>query len=376
MMLTVRLSIFSLLIALTLPARTHASNDKPAPDASKPATTHKKPDSKKQVPPVTSVFQQPYFATHVQPFIDDMVREHHFDRTALEKLFQKVEHNSRAIELVTPVPPTAKRDWQAYRARFIEPMRTRAGVKFMHTYPKTLVRAEKEFGVPREIIAAIIGVETRYGQNTGRFTVLDVLTTLAFSYPEAHNRPQRMSLFREELSQALLYAREAKIDPLALRGSFAGAIGWPQFMPSSIRKYAVDYDKKGKVDLMHSPIDAIGSVANFLKVHGWQKDRPVMYPVTVSDANNGWQLMLNQGLKARYSARDVHAAGVISATQLPDNLQYGLIYLENGESPTEYWLVTDNFYAITQYNRSYFYAMSVVQFGDVLNKAAGRKKKH
>lgn len=348
----------------------------------RPATKPPRPRQEKRktttvpVPDTSPVVTAQPYAPALASFMDDMTTKHGFDRSALDTLFGKVRHSSRAITLTTPQPVTVRRNWQEYRARFIEPTRIQAGIRFIHKYPKTLARAESEYGVPASVIAAIIGVETKYGQNTGNFRVVDVLTTLAFDYPAAPNRTNRMSLFRRELEEALLYAREAKLDPLSLKGSYAGAIGWPQFMPSSIRQYAVDYDGKGKIDLMNSVPDAIGSVGNFLVRHGWVSGRPVIFRATVSDANTQWQSMMDQGLKAKYSASETIAAGITTQEPLPTDLQYGLVYLENGDAPTEYWLVTDNFYAVTQYNRSYAYAMSVIQFADVLREATGLPPSH
>jgi membrane-bound lytic murein transglycosylase B len=215
-------------------------------------------------------------------------------------------------------------------------------------------------------------VETVYGRNTGRFRVIDALTTLAFSYPEAPQRNDRMAFFRDELEATLLFARQNGVDPLSLRGSYAGALGMPQFMPSSLMKYAVDFDGSGAIDLLGSSSDAIGSVAAFLVAHGWQRELggPLVYAATVSP-NRAWEAMLNQGLSARYSAAELAAAGVATAVPAPELPRYGLVDLQNGADPTEYWLANNNFFAITQYNRSYFYAMSVVELGRTVRLARG-----
>ena len=214
------------------------------------------------------------------------------------------------------------------------------------------------------IIVGILGIETIYGRNTGRFRVLDALTTLAFSYPESPNRLARMAFFRLELENALLFARQDGIDPLSLLGSYAGAVGLPQFMPGSIIKYAVDFDGDGRIDLRTSAADAIGSVANFLVKHGWQRgeQHELVYPVTVSP-NRAWEPFIGQGLEAKFSQGELVAAGVNPGLPLPTGILFGLVDLQNGLEPTEYWLATNNFYAITQYNRSYFYAMSVIELG-------------
>ncbi|CDG84679.1 lytic murein transglycosylase B [Janthinobacterium agaricidamnosum NBRC 102515 = DSM 9628] len=310
--------------------------------------------------------------TEVNQFLDDMVAKHGFQRTELDALMAKVRYVDSTIELMKPAPPGKPKNWQAYSQRFIEPVRINAGVQFWNDNAATLARAEQEFGVPAEIIVGIIGVETVYGRNTGRFRVLDALTTLAFAYPESPNRSARMDFFRGELENALVFARKNEIDPLSLLGSYAGAIGLPQFMPSSIINYAVDYDGDGHIDLRNSTADAIGSVASFLVQHGWQRNDPApgVYPVTVSP-NRVWEKLLGQGLQARFTPQQIEAAGVSSGAPLPQGLLYGLVDLQNGSEATEYWLATNNFYAITQYNRSYFYAMSVLDLGRAVRQARG-----
>jgi membrane-bound lytic murein transglycosylase B len=269
------------------------------------------------------------------------------------------------------------KNWQAYRARFVEPVRINAGVKFWNDYTDDLKRAEIEYGVPAEIIVGIIGVETVYGRNMGNFRVLDALTTLAFDYPQTPTRVARMNFFRGELENTLLYARESGIDPLSLTGSYAGAIGWPQFMPGSIRAYAVDFDQDGKVDLRTSPTDAIGSVARFLTLHGWKRGYPIVFPATVPlppDNNSGWTAFIGQGLEAKYTMETLTSAGVVPGPLAPRDLLYGLVDLQNGADATEYWLGTDNFFAITLYNRSFFYAMSVIELGRAVSALRNRQE--
>jgi membrane-bound lytic murein transglycosylase B len=340
-------------------------------------------------------------------FIDDMVARNGFDRAALNKIFSKTRYIDSAIRLIKPAPAGRPKNWTAYRLRFVEPVRIDRGVQFWNKYEGELARAEAEYGVPAEIIVAIIGVETIYGSNTGNFRVMDAITTLAFDYPDTPNRDARTQFFRGELENTLLFARESGIDPFTLLGSYAGAIGLPQFMPSSIRQYAVDFDGDGKIDLRNSPVDAIGSVAHFLSVHGWRRDLPLVYPVTVpaaapsampviaaSDASANapaaaatgtadtppaaggppsWQALLDKGLEATFSIDEIRAAGVVPAIE-PEagDMKYGLVDLQNGNGPTEYWLATDNFFAITKYNRSYFYAMSVIDLGGAIKAARGR----
>jgi membrane-bound lytic murein transglycosylase B len=300
----------------------------------------------------------------VRDFEDQMVAKHGFPRAELDALVKQVNFVESAVQLVKPAPPGKPKNWRAYSERFIEPIRINAGVRFWNDNAEALARAEGTYGVPAEIIVGIIGVETLYGRDTGRFRVLDTLTTLAFAYPETPNRLDRMAFFRSELENTLLFAREHGIDPLSLLGSFAGAVGMPQFMPGNILKYGVDFDGDGRVDLRNSASDAIGSVANFLVNHGWSREMqgPPVYAAQVSPSK-AWEPMLGRGLAATYQPDELAAAGVITGVGLPAGRRYGLVDLQNGADPTEYWVANDNFFAITNYNRSYFYAMSVVELG-------------
>lgn len=313
----------------------------------------------------------------VTAFIDDMVERHGFGRQALEILFRETRYVDRAVQLVKPAPPGKPKNWRAYRARFIEPVRIQAGADFWDEHAQALERAEQAYGVPAEIIVGIIGVETVYGRNTGNFRVLDTLATLGFDYPDTPNRAARMNFFRGQLEQTLLFARESDIDPFSLLGSYAGAIGLPQFMPGSIRNFAVDFDVDGKVDLRNSAVDAIGSVANFLVQHGWQSGQPIAFPATVTTStvngmpDNRWETYIGQGLEAKYTLEEMRSAGIASSGEAPDNLPYGLVDLQNGSEATEYWLGAANFFAITKYNRSFFYAMSVVELGRAVRAARG-----
>ena len=309
--------------------------------------------------------------SEVSAFIDRMVEKHGFDRGELESMFRKVRYVESTIQLIKPAPPGKPKNWQAYRERFVEPVRIAAGVAFWDRYADALTRAEEQYGVPAEIIVGIIGVETIYGRNTGNFRVMDALTTLAFNYPNTPTRDARMQFFRGELENTLLLSRESNIDPFSLLGSYAGAIGLPQFMPGSIRKYAVDFDGDGRIDLRSSPVDAIGSVANFLAQHGWKRGEPVAFPATVAvnEANRGWDMFISQGLEAKFRVDELKAAGITPLVEPPADMLFGLVDLQNGGNPTEYWLGAQNFFAITHYNRSFFYAMSVVELGKAVRAA-------
>ncbi len=317
--------------------------------------------------PFADILQRP----DVSAFIDRMVSEHGFTRGDLEALFRQVRYVGRSVQLIKPAPPGQPKNWQAYRSRFVEPVRIDAGVAFWNDNAPALARAEQEYGVPPEIVLGILGVETLYGRHTGNFRVLDALTTLAFDYPDTPTRDARMRFFRKELENLLLLERDSGADPLSVLGSYAGAIGLPQFMPDSIRAYAVDFDGDGRIDLRNSPTDAIGSVAHFLQQHGWVRGEPIAFPATVVENQpaRGWNMFVGQGLAAKFRLDELKAGGVKPTVPPPDDMLYGLVDLQNGTEPTEYWLAARNFFAITHYNRSYFYAMAVVDLGRAVRVA-------
>jgi len=359
----------------------------PIPDAHAAAATHPSSSKKKPITKSRSVKAKPgqkarskskaatpapEFANFTQwqavdGFIDEMSLDHGFEREALISLFRQIHYLDSVVKLINPPPVGTVKNWTAYRARFIEQRRLTAGTKFWNRYATELDRAQQEFGVPAEIIVGVLGVETMYGQAAGKFRVLDSLTTLAFAYPETANRQPRMAYFRNELKQALLFARESNIDPLSLNGSFAGAIGWPQFMPGSIRRYAVDFDGDGKIDLRNSAVDAIGSIASFLSQHGWQRDQPLVFPVHVTP-DRPWPSLIGKSLEAKFSRDELRLAGVIVPDDVPNSHPYGLFDLEDGSHPTRYLLGTQNFFAITHYNRSYYYAMAVIELGQAISR--------
>lgn len=361
-----------LALSLALPAAAPVFAKEPA---SRPATA--KPKLQKIAYPAVQPGEFANFGQwqEVGAFIDDMTARHGFERPALEALFREVKYVERAIQLVKPAPPGQPKNWKAYRARFIDPIRIRAGADFWNDHAQALERAEKTYGVPAEIIVGIVGVETVYGRNTGNFRVLDTLTTLGFDYPDTPNRAARMKFFRGQLEHTLLFARESAIDPFALLGSYAGAIGLPQFMPGSIRNFAVDFDGDGKVDLRNSAVDAIGSVANFLIEHGWQTGQPIVFPATVTTTtvngapDNRWEAYIGQSLEARHTLEEMATVGITPTGEVAAGLPYGLVDLQNGSDATEYWLGAANFFAITKYNRSFFYAMSVVELGRAVKAA-------
>lgn len=298
-------------------------------------------------------------------FQEMMMNKHHFDKKQLVNIFEQARFIESAVQLMKPAPSGQAKNWQAYKERFVESKRINAGLQFWKENEDSLKRAENVYGVPAEIIVGLIGVETFYGRYTGNFRVFDALTTLAFSYPETPNKNQRMAYFQSELENMLLWTRETNSDLFSFKGSYAGALGLCQFMPSSIRAYAVDFDADGKIDLKESRADAIGSVANYLALHGWSKNLPLAFPAKIIESPSKEEMLtqtLAQGLKATYQLNDLKKIA-IPTQEMPSSIKYGLIDLQNGENPTEYWFATDNFYAITYYNRSYFYAMSVIDLG-------------
>jgi membrane-bound lytic murein transglycosylase B len=359
---------------LGLPLQACAGKTSKSNKVSKAVKPNKKPrsiKSKKRAPVTDAEAEFTNFGQWraVGEFIDEMTLRHDFDRTVLHAQFARAHFMENVVRLINPPAPTTIKNWTSYRQRFVEPVRINAGVAFWAQHQDTLERAQAEYGVPAEIVVGIIGVETLYGRMAGKIRVMDALTTLAFAYPETPNRDARSRYFRSELEQVLLYARENEIDPFSLSGSFAGAIGWPQFMPGSVRRFAVDFDGDGKIDLRNSPVDAIGSVASFLSQHGWKSGLPLAYPVNVSnEPDSTWQAMIGKSLDATFSLDEFTAAGVRTAQAIPADLRYGLVDLQDGERPTLYWLGTENFFALTKYNRSFFYAMSVIDLGHAVQQ--------
>src|SRR3954451_10283926 len=214
---------------------------------------------------------------NVDAFINDMAARYDFDEAALHSLFAGVSYSATAVKLVTPSPSAAVKNWRVYQSRFLDQIRINAGIRFWRANRATLQRAYEEFGVPPEVIVGILGVETIYGRFMGNFRVLDALTTLSFDYPNTPNRADRQATFRKNLEDYLVWTRDSQIDPSTVLGSYTGAIGIPQFLPSSIVQYAVSYDGHKDIDLRTSQADAIGSVANYLRQNGWESGRPVLW---------------------------------------------------------------------------------------------------
>ncbi len=271
--------------------------------------------------------------------------------------------------LILPPPRGTAKNWRIYRSRFIDPVRIRAGARFWERNRSTLARAESQFGVPPEIIVGVIGVETIYGQNMGSFRVIDALATLTFDFPAAHPRAEaRQAYFQGELEQFLDLSRRNGLNPLEPLGSYAGAMGMPQFMPSSWTRYAIDFDGDGRIDLWHSEADVIGSVASYFKGHGWQPGLPTHYPVYLApEADMG--TLLAPDILPSFSVADFGARGaILGAAGRGHAGQLALIELQNGDpaiagNEASYVAGTENFYVITRYNWSSYYAMAVIDLG-------------
>lgn len=289
-------------------------------------------------------------------FARDLEQREGFSADDLLAQFARIRPNAKVLQLIKPPASPLQRSWERYRPRFISDRRIDGGVRFWQENRTTLARASATFGVPVEVIVAIIGVETEYGGNTGTFGVFEALSTLAFHYP------RRADFFRTELEQFLLLARENGMNPLAVRGSFAGAIGIPQFMPGSQRRYAVDFDGDQRVDLSGSFEDAIGSVARFLEQHGWQPGQPVAVRARVNAEPD--PALVEAGIRPTLRAGDLARQGIVADVD-PDGI-VTLVDLVSPGRPTEYWLGFENFYVITRYNRSSFYAMSVFQLAEAI----------
>mgnify|MGYP003704237501 CR=1 FL=1 len=289
---------------------------------------------------------------------------------ATPDLFAEARYQPTAARFILPAPAGTPKNWAAYRARFVEPRRVKAGVAFWNENEAWLRQAQREYGVPPEIIVGLLGVETLYGRDMGRFRILDALVTLGFDFPA--NAPRdRSAYFRNELEQYYLLCRDIHANPLEINSSYAGAVGLPQFMPSSWRKYAVDFDGDGRIDLIHSPADAIGSVAHYLAEFGWTRDMPNYYSIrTLPAPGDDLTRLLAPDIVPSFTPEEMEQLG---AKLSPQGLQHegllALVKLENGNDAPTYVAGTDNFYAITRYNQSSPYAMAVIELGKAIAQA-------
>lgn len=300
---------------------------------------------------------------NVDRFVQKMVEKHGFDSAQLHQVLTQAERYDWIIRLMDAQAPTTAKPtgptgaWNRYRAKFITPDNVQNGVNFWREYASELNRAEQIYGVPPEIIVGIIGVETRWGRVMGKTRILDALATLAFDYP------RRAEFFTSELEAFLVMTRDEGMDPTEPKGSYAGAMGYGQFMPSSFQRYAVDFDGNGHTNLW-DPVDAIGSVANYFKAHGWEKGQPVAV------RGQGQLPGYEHGFQTRYPVATLRRAGLTPTSSLGNHSESSLLRLDVGTG-YQYWYGLPNFYTITRYNHSTHYAMAVWQLGLAVKEAKG-----
>ncbi|MDP9992933.1 membrane-bound lytic murein transglycosylase B [Variovorax boronicumulans] len=305
-------------------------------------------------------------------FADDVAARRGLDREWVRATIGSARFLPNVPRLMLPGPVGTVKNWQTYRSRFIDPIRIAAGVRFWRENAATLARAEQVYGVPPEIVVGIIGVETIYGRNMGNFRVIDALATLSFDFPQGHPRAaEREAFFRGELESFLSTESRTAEDPLVPLGSYAGAMGMPQFMPSSIAKYAVDFDGDSRIDLVNNPADVIGSVASYFKGFGWTPGMPATYPVHFEEARLKKSLLLAPDILPTFSADSFVAAGAVPEGEgIRHKGLLALVELQNGaDAPPTYVAGTRNFYVITRYNWSSYYAMSVLDLGQEVKAA-------
>jgi membrane-bound lytic murein transglycosylase B len=305
----------------------------------------------------TSIYASLTDDQNVIKFIDEMVLRHSFDRDFLLTLFSSAKKNDSIIEAISR--PAERKPWYQYRPIFITELRINEGVKYWKQHSAVLSKAEAEFGIPAQYIVAIIGVESLYGRHRGRYRVIDSLTTLGFYYPK------RSRFFRQQLEHYLLMTRNEDIDPLSLMGSYAGAMGQPQFIASSYIDFAIDYDGDGKRDLWDNANDIIGSVANYLSKHRWNRQGSVATPAVSIDDN--WRVLSEKGYRPSVTVDDLVRYG-IKTDNLEGSTKVALVSLE-AINQNELWLVFDNFYVLTRYNHSPLYAMAVHQLAEAIKSA-------
>ena len=353
-----------------------AELNKPAPSASKASkkSAHKgrSAHAQKPVRKATRISQAsgPTYASRPEAmlFADNTAAQRQLNTAWVRRAIGQARFSPTVVKLMQPPTQPFVKNWAVYRSRFIDDARIAAGLKFWQSHAATLARAEKEYGVPQEIIVGIIGVETIYGQNTGSFRVMDALTTLAFDFPASHPRAaERSEFFKRELEQFLSHQNRLGADPMLALGSYAGAMGLPQFMPSSWVRFAVDFDGDDKIDLLNSPADAIGSVASYFKAFNWQTGMPTHYPVSFDKERLDMDALMAPDILPTFSVASFTAKGaVLEGAALEHKGPLALIELLNGPNAPSFVAGTDNFYVITRYNWSSYYAMAVIELGQAV----------
>jgi membrane-bound lytic murein transglycosylase B len=357
--------------ALTLPAAADVkAKPKPKPGSAKTTKAAK-------TNPSTKASKSRFLGTSYGPredvreFATTVAERRGIDRAGLLKALTQARRVEAIQRLIMPPPAGTTKDWGAYRDRFIESRRITAGAAFWQANEDALQRAEQRYGVPAAIVVGIIGVETFFGRVTGGFRVIDALATLSFDFPAG--RKDRSAFFRTELEEFLVMCQREGLDPQAQKGSFAGAMGLAQFMPGSINRHAVDFDGNGHIDMAGSSADAIGSVAHYLAESGWQRDMPTHYDVAVPVDSAERAMLLGPDILPSFSAAQFgeHGAVLAQAGRGHDG-PLALVELQNGDRAPSYIAGTQNFYAVTRYNWSSYYALAVIQLGEAvaLSRAA------
>jgi len=366
----------TLLACLALAASAHSApptSPTPSAKSAKPAkTTKPAADRRASAAPSGTPYRTREDAMR---WADEIAQRQGLDPAWTRRFVSQARLLPVVQKLMQPAPAGTRKNWALYRSRFIDPVRIAAGVRFWQQHREALARAEQEYGVPAETIVGIIGVETIYGQQMGTFRVIDALATLSFDHPTHHPRAaERTAYFRGELEQLLVLAHQAGSSPLEPLGSFAGAMGLPQFMPTSWVRWAVDFDGDGRIDLRRSPVDAIGSVASYFKGYGWQTGMPTHYPVTLESGRTEMDTLLAPDILPTFSVASFTAKGAgLQGAALQHAGPLALVELQNGDAPNSYVAGTENFYVITRYNQSSYYAMAVIDLGREVKEALARQ---
>lgn len=354
--------------APSLPASTPTSGAAPANIAAPIAMPSDEAMTSRQLPADQASYADRSDASRLA---DELSRRHELPVDWTRNAIAQARYREVVTRLIMPAANPGAKNWAAYRSRFIEPQRLRSGQRFWQVHAADLQRAEEKYGVPAHIVAGVIGVETLYGRDTGKFRVLDALTTLSLDFPKG--RSDRSTFFRQELGEFLAMCHEQRLEPNQVLGSFAGAIGWPQFMPSSIRRHGVDFDGDGHIDLMNSPADAIGSVANFLAAHGWQTRWPTHFPVQPPPAGPQLDTLLAPDIRPTFTPSQMLELGAqLPQTALNHPGPLAMVLLHNAGKPPTIIAGTRNFYAITRYNQSSYYALAVIELGQAISRSAVR----
>jgi len=340
----------------------------------KPPTPKKKSSKKKQVSVGDDL--APDIVTYgrradVMDFGAALAERQGLDPAWVRAALEQARFQPNVARFIMPPPAGTAKNWAAYRSRFVEPIRIRAGVAFWGANEKWLAMAEEVYGVPPEIVVGIVGVESIYGRQMGNFRIIDALATLAFDFPTG--RSDRSAFFKDELESWFVLCKSEGIDPVAWKGSYAGAIGMAQFMPSSFNKYAVDLDGDGHVNLHDSAADVIGSVAHYLAEFGWKRGLPVRFAVQPPTDTADRAALLVPDIVPTFSVEEMQARGaVLPAEAAGVDSALALVELQNGSAAPSYVAGTSNFYAVTRYNWSSYYALAVVELGEAVKAARGR----